>query len=87
MELGPGGGVGQHQAAVHHRHTLVELQLHLQRVVLRQRQLARAQTPWEGKNERDVKSYLHKTILIMIVVSWPAVGGGVGRSNLKKALL
>ena len=66
VELGSEAGVGQHQAPVHHRQTLVELQLHLQRVVLRQRQLARAQTPGRGRkrlsNRKDDKKRMKKNM-------------------------
>lgn len=49
-------GMGQHQTAVHHGQTLLELQFHPQPLVLRQSQLGRTQTPERGKPTRGSSS-------------------------------
>lgn len=51
VEFSSGNSVGQHQAAVHHRQTLLKLQFHLQPVIFRHGELGRAQTP--GRRERQ----------------------------------
>lgn len=60
VDFGSGDSVGQDKAAVHHRETLLKLQLHSETVVFTQRQLGRTQTTGEDKDKRENSLVLSK---------------------------